>query len=262
MSKLGLFSSCGMKCGGRWSIPRKWHYICLVWYTHMIHKHSYFCGLAIEASDHRVTVSKYFLYKLGELGGAGPISKGLPQPLHILCTYVPGWAISCRTQQWQQKIHCRAPVLASFSPIGQSTSSSLSSHFCMSRESSDVPSNHTTAWIYHWPCFTITYVFTNTKYCNYFMHLCQCSHLLSASFPTVVGLVTAFSGLRKDARASSVCLTARALLQGSDRWAVPIILPSSSANNRRCVRSGPTAVFSTEKGPCEMGAPFHTGFLG
>ena len=138
MSKLGLFSSCGMKCGGRWSIPRKWHYICLVWYTHMIHKHSYFCGLAIEASDHRVTVSKYFLYKLGELGGAGPISKGLPQPLHILCTYVPGWAISCRTQQWQQKIHCRAPVLASFSPIGQSTSSSLLSHFCMSRESSDV----------------------------------------------------------------------------------------------------------------------------
>lgn len=71
----------------------------------------------------------------------------------------------------------------------------------------------------------------------------------------------AFSDTCREAVASSVRLTASALLEGSDCWFIAITLTSSSANSRLCVRRGPTAVLSTGKEACEMGVTFQAGLL-
>lgn len=86
-------------------------------------------------------------------------------------------------------------------------------------------------------------------------------HLLSASFTATVALVMAFSDMCREAVASSVRLTARALLEGSDCWFVVISLESSSANSRLCVCRGPTAVLSTGKEACEMVVTFQAVLL-
>ena len=71
----------------------------------------------------------------------------------------------------------------------------------------------------------------------------------------------AFSDMCREAVVSSVRLTARALLEGSDCWFVVISLESSSANSRLCVCRGPTAVLSTGKEACEMGVTFQAVLL-
>ena len=89
----------------------------------------------------------------------------------------------------------------------------------------------------------------------------HCAYLLLASFPTAMWLVTALSDFCGDAGATSVRLTARALLHGRVRWATGITSTSSIDSSLRCMRRGPTAVTSTAKGSCAVGEALHNGLL-